>query len=470
MKPFPSLRTVLVAVAMLSPVPAVLADDLESLTDGVSSIRAHGVPGPVVAFTREAFPVLIGKWGDHQAPLAVASRLGRGRVLAFGHTGYLDAPEGDARRLLDNALRWLSSKRDLSKIRVGVHGVKSLKRYLPTRGVTVREAAFRHLDGLDVLVMSAFALRTDKEMATVSKFVRRGGGLMTAATGWAYTTYIEKGKDLVEDFRGNRLLRPAGIAFTTDILKPFGDRGFVAAGARSERYDADRALTMLQKHDSGTRKLDPAVAKQVAATLGLAMRAVPVEGHAFAKKMDALLRSGIRVVRPTARSPVHDRDLLERIRITWSTLRARRLPIKRLKAHPTASIFPGAVPLKAPRVTRSVKIDTRISRWHSTGLYAAPGKAITVTVPKSAVGARLRVRIGAHKDRLWKKSTWKRCPEITRTFPITGSRTRAACAFGGLVYIEIPRVCPLGTISVPVAGVAVNASCGLGCLRRGCLR
>jgi hypothetical protein len=90
--------------------------------------------------------------------------------------------------------------------------------------------------------------------------------------------------------------------------------------------------------------------------------------------------------------------------------------------------------------------------WHSTGLYAAPGEVITVTVPANAAKKKLRVRIGAHKDELWHLDSWKRFPEITRSFVIDAPVTKAACAFGGLVYIDVPRNCDLGTIAVQISG------------------
>jgi hypothetical protein len=86
----------------------------------------------------------------------------------------------------------------------------------------------------------------------------------------------------------------------------------------------------------------------------------------------------------------------------------------------------------------------------------APGSVIEVTVPAEAIDAGLRVRIGAHKDRLWGKDKWRRCPEITTRVKISAETTRTACAFGGPVYIDVPRGCEAGTVPVTIAG-AVEA-------------
>ena len=128
------------------------------------------------------------------------------------------------------------------------------------------------------------------------------------------------------------------------------------------------------------------------------------------------------------------------------------LPPDQVRAIPAAADFPGAPAATAPRVTREVIVDTKIPRWHSTGLYAAPGELITATVPATAVHARLRLRIGCHKDTLWSEKipAWKRVPEITRSFALTEPVTRAANAFGGPVYIEVPSDCPLGEVKIKI--------------------
>ena len=129
-----------------------------------------------------------------------------------------------------------------------------------------------------------------------------------------------------------------------------------------------------------------------------------------------------------------------------------KLPPDQVRAHPAAADFPGVPPADAPRIASTVTVDTRVPRWHSTGLYAAPGEIITATVPAGAVHAKLKLRIGCHKDLLWaeKIEAWKRIPEITRTYPITETVTRAANAFGGPVYLEVPEDCALGSIEVKI--------------------
>lgn len=128
------------------------------------------------------------------------------------------------------------------------------------------------------------------------------------------------------------------------------------------------------------------------------------------------------------------------------------LPPDQVHANPAAADFPGTPAADAPRIERTVVVDTSVPRWHSTGLYAAPGEIITATIPTDAVHAKLRLRIGCHKDLLWAEriASWKRVPEITRTFALTETTTRAANAFGAPVYIEVPSGCRFGQVKVTI--------------------
>lgn len=156
---------------------------------------------------------------------------------------------------------------------------------------------------------------------------------------------------------------------------------------------------------------------------------------------------------PSAKQPWKRDGQAERFAAYRQEIRAlMELPPEQVRACPAASDFPGTPPADSPRVERTVVVDTRVPRWHSTGLYAAPGEIITATVPTNAVHAKLRLRIGWHKDLLWSEKipAWKRVPEITRSFAITETVTRAANAFGGPVYIEVPRDCGLGNVEVKI--------------------
>jgi len=107
-------------------------------------------------------------------------------------------------------------------------------------------------------------------------------------------------------------------------------------------------------------------------------------------------------------------------------------------AHPAHEVFPGKVPAGAPRITGEIKVTPAISGWTSTGLYAAAGETITVTLPENLADKGYAVRIGCHSDTLYHLDKWQRAPDITRSVPLATSTTKTASAFGGLIYIEVP--------------------------------
>jgi hypothetical protein len=119
------------------------------------------------------------------------------------------------------------------------------------------------------------------------------------------------------------------------------------------------------------------------------------------------------------------------------------LPVNEVTAHPVAKDFPGDVSADAPKVKRQFDFALNMPRWQSTGLYAAPGAKITISVGANAPKG-IAIVIGSHTDSCFKHTKWIRFPRISRKFDITEPVTVAANAFGGLIYIDIPRNKELG--------------------------
>jgi hypothetical protein len=116
--------------------------------------------------------------------------------------------------------------------------------------------------------------------------------------------------------------------------------------------------------------------------------------------------------------------------------------------------FPGVVSPNAPRINATVRIETAQGRWGwlGTGLYTAPGEAITVRVPQSAAERGLSVQIGAHTDLLWNLEEWNRMPNVVTSKPIRSTETRTAGAFGGTIYIVVPQGSRLDDCDVTITG------------------
>ncbi len=110
------------------------------------------------------------------------------------------------------------------------------------------------------------------------------------------------------------------------------------------------------------------------------------------------------------------------------------------------------------RASSTLQLNATVvdSYWQSTGLYAAPGTVVTVTLPPAlaalAATKLINLQIGCHTDRLWKKTDWYRLPEVVRRFPARGDTTKIGSSIGGLIYIILPTGLSLGPVKVTITG------------------
>ncbi|MEM7397026.1 MAG: M60 family metallopeptidase, partial [Verrucomicrobiota bacterium] len=98
-----------------------------------------------------------------------------------------------------------------------------------------------------------------------------------------------------------------------------------------------------------------------------------------------------------------------------------------------------------------IELNTAIPGWHSTGMYAAPGERIQIHVPDASTVPGLQIRIGAHTDSIRHHKSWRRMPVISRTFPIRSETTEAVNAFGGLIYVMVPKGGPRRSLTVKIS-------------------
>lgn len=452
------------AVAQLisrnAPVDHTAADRAALLTD-ITEISAPGAPGGVTAFGLQAFAVIGGKDGKALSPVVAATRFEKGRVVACGHNGYFgDYSQKDTGALFLNSIRWAATSADgkvKQKIRVAVHQQDGFAAWLKEKGCSVEivsgDGWTRRASSADVLCCDAHDLKSGRDggLDDLARFVRSGGGLIIAATGWGWESGA-KGKSLATDFAGNQLLAPMGLVFNNSTPDKTGDDGFKATGDLS-LADASHALAALLEKPG---KATPDKQSQISASLGLAIRSVPATDTLFRSKLDTLKKSsGSTAAFPTPKRPLGPKDSLPRLLFTMEVENLQTLPPDKTPAHPAGEEFPGKVPANAPRVTKKLTIDTAVPGWHSLGLYAAPGQVITVTSPASASKANFKVRIGSHSDRLWHKEKWPRSPEICQETVISSNSTQIANAFGGLVYLDVPDK-QKGSLEFTLAG-AVEA-------------
>ena len=434
--------------------------DVAFLVNRVTAIAAPGVPGPLSVFGEGAFPVIVvTSDGETREPVVAAAKVGRGRVVAFGHPGYLSAgafDTGDTGRLVANGLRWAANtpKAAAAQLRVGTFRLDGAAQWLRDHNVHVDELQFLNAQSLkdcDILLAKASQLREPRQRDAVKAYLAGGGGLLTADLGWGWQQ-LNPGKDLITDHPGNRLLADVGIVWCDGYLKKSADGHFPVDGPPSRLTHAAEAIDAVVDQENGSSSLSDSEVRQAIAVTSRAVRSIPGSDSLLLPKLAALERTHAGSVVPSKKRPITWKTPLARLLLTLQLARLRSAPSEAVAAHPAAMVFPGPVEGHVARVRRRITIDTSVPRWHSTGLYAAPGEVVRVSFPEKATGKKLWVRIGAHNDRLWGKDRWNRCPEVCSRFPITDRETTVANAFGGLVYVEVPRNCNLERIEVEIDG------------------
>lgn len=452
MRPLPllsALLTLAVPGILAAAEPATIAAYRAALLSGVREITAPGLPGSLAVYGKDAFPVVVGKGDGGRAAVIAAARLGKGRVVAFAHDGYFGRAAleaADNGTLMKNVVRWAGGK---AEAHVGVVGSPDLAAFLRAAGTDAREVRLSDdLNALDALAVTHGGV-PDGSAPRIQAWIQRGGGLVAASTGWGWAQIT--GKPITRHPL-SELTTAAGLAWTSGTVEKTSAKGFDTAAAIPALVHAGAALDAL----IARTPLPAAESAQGVSSVMLAARSVPPSDAILGPRLKQLRAAAGAAAVPGEKTPVTLAMPLPRLALALETDEAQRVPAAEVTAQPAAADFPGAVPAGAQRVSRKVVVETAVPGWHSTGLYAAPGEKIIVTVPAGAARKRLAVRIGAHTDELWHLDQWRRAPAISRQFPITTDATQAANGYGGLVYIVVPGNAAAERLEVTIAG-AVEA-------------
>lgn len=437
--------------------PAVVNAERAKILDGVKSVAKLGAPGPVGIWGQIAFPILAAADKDGvEIALAAAAGHGKGRIILFGHNSYLNGDGGgDCARLLENCVKWAANK---EKPRIGLKGVKPGA--LVRNGFKVEEFTAvdkKSLSGFDVVIINIQSVTGTGEGTALMDYIKNGGGFIGGMTGWAYGQ-TSNGKDLALSHGVNQALLEAGLAHTD--MSAFDEvQSFTARVELPAMMNASEAVTAIRKQREGGPAMTPEQTRQGMNAIQIALAAQPPDRSNLRNAVTAALGpAGNDAPVPTARAPLTvTQHAAARLRLSMETRTLRLAGADGIEAHPAHAAFPGKVPANAPRVSAEVRIDPNIPGWHSTGLYAAAGEVITVSLPENLASQGFAVRIGCHSDTLYHLDSWMRAPDITRNDPLDAPATKTASAFGGLIYIVVPERAQMRELFVATIENAVPA-------------
>lgn len=372
--------------------------------------------------------------------LAGRATVGRGRAVALGHGGFLADERGDTEAFIDEQVLWLLDGRPSAR----TWGVpERVRERLARAGVELSaiggDAGAFDLTGTDLVIGSPQAFERAGRLDELSRWLRSGGAMLSVETAWGQ---IQLGHASgVDDLAANELLGGHGVYYTGRALSPGRDGMYELDERVGDLANASHGLDVLAGEIEG----DVTIAARV---VRRALAVVPIDGPMFAQA-DALAAVNAQslnaVYAGMAASPLKLSE--QPLACVLLDLEARRARDGSAGAHPSAGAFPGPVPADAPRVTRRLELDAGIGGWRSTGLYAAPGEAVSVRVIDGDQPAALR--IGCWLDPQDFDDRY-RFPVASFTTPIADGRASLSSPIGGPVYVELPD--DPGPMVVEVAG------------------
>ncbi|NCG00352.1 MAG: hypothetical protein GWP25_01000 [Euryarchaeota archaeon] len=431
-----------------------LDTDWEIITRGVNAVDYGGSwPSLILPFGEWSFPIL-SDWD--QRPIASAAHAGKGRIVGYGHEAFVAQSMGNEMTLSLNAMKWACAEGRV----IGLwNDFNHFEDELINAGFTVLTSVSpNQLSGLDCYVGEFWNGWSDAENRDVEEFLTSGHGLILGGHSW-YWSYSNS--DLAHSYSGNKIAPTTGL--------------FVSSNSGSAQVTIDStpphrllrtlpAVNALEAHFTSGPMITTSDASVVEKTIARSTAMLTLDFTDFWNP----LRSMVNTTGWTEIADDNKYDLnadpIADVRLAIEEGLYLRLPADELIAHPSAIDFPGAVPTQAARVTEIVSINgdyiglpsgfgyagARSHGMLGTGLYAAAGETVNVTVPASLVDQNVRIQIGAHSDSLWNKEELDRHPKIHRNWVIDSTNMHVGNTFGGLIYITFPPDSTFGMVNVTI--------------------
>eukprot|EP00051_Salpingoeca_urceolata_P019270 m.279296 g.279296 ORF g.279296 m.279296 type:complete len:978 (-) comp19387_c0_seq6:205-3138(-) len=423
------------------PDPQQMTADWSKLLEGVESVSCNGqTSGLLSVFQPHAVALVC---DSTNSPVVAAARYGAGRVLAFGHTGFLSSHNSGNRRLLENFFNWLPV-RGKAAVLCHMPGSQNVLAQIVgaanARGASplVNLALFR------AIVIRAMDLKTS-DVGKLRLYLERGGSVIVFgnALGWALGS-----PQSLKELPANHLFAPLGILYSYGQAEHSCE--LPATTVILDHYDCGCALHQLLGVAGGRMRTTPSQFERVFRTSLRALNALP--GHLLKSRTPSLPV----VFVPTPAAPVTADQLQERAcALAWQAFPHAKITEASVKA---LVKFPGQPAEFAP-CTSKVSLRTSCTGWQSTGLFAVPGHPVAVTVEPPSDAPFIQCVIGCHTDVLWDcGGAWQRWPQLCKRYSCSGAdggaQTRTS-AHGGLIYLawepsQPPREYP---VSVTIGGV-----------------
>ena len=446
-----------------------LRADQSDLLRGMGETNWGGWPSPILPIGEWAFPIGFTQEGyGSTIPVISASHVGRGKMLGYGHESWVDGAGEEETQFSLRAVEWVCGENADVGLAYGA-GFDDFEDELQAEGHTVHLSVTpADLSGIDCLLDEFWNGHDDQDNQNLIEFMLQGGGLIMGGHAW-YWSYSNS--DVAHNYPGNKIAKTSGLF----VSHAWGYNDVDLSDMPDELARPHAAIEAIRADRLDNQALSTDDAAIADATLSVCTGVVTLDFHGFWSPLRETVNStGWTIIEygtlwqdvghNMGADPVADTLLRVEAALTQG------LPANELPVHPSHVEFPGEVPANATRVSRTVTIDGNQSglpsnfgysqaRSHvrmTTGLYAAPGEVVTVTLPSELADSGIWVLVGAHSDSLWSKSQLHRHPQIVRWWYMGDASMEVGNAFGGPIYIAIEPGSTLGDFQATISN-AVRA-------------
>eukprot|EP00051_Salpingoeca_urceolata_P015045 m.192734 g.192734 ORF g.192734 m.192734 type:complete len:752 (+) comp18274_c0_seq2:162-2417(+) len=433
----------------------------QALLAGIDALPQVGCPGCVAVFGDSATPCLT-TTNKPKALLAVAvDNTNGGRVVACGHEGYFGGhllPKKGAgsadltpeQRLFRNAVLWATAAQvdggdDGEGLTVGILGKDAqwLGQVLQAVGLSKAQAvlwsASDECPPCHVLLWRGsrgsgdvcHGERCSELCEPIAAHVASGRSLLTSMCPWGFEQVTHERLEV--GCAQNHCLRRFGMAFTGQMCNQPTFSLATSSPQLAHLGPALHALTDATAQGKTCFDADHVEPLHQAVHLLPLIRTVPV-GQRLLQAIDRVAMKDPFV----SGKPVEKNDVQSLAMIVHSDRwHCAEIDAVEPLVCPSDKMCFGDTLGSAATCAKHFAPDpaARNHGWQCTGVYALPGCPIEVTV-ESEHPEWWKVRIGCHSDRLWHCDQWHRWPEVTVCKDCKGNTLRAACPFGGLVFVQ----------------------------------
>ncbi len=443
-----------------------LEADQRDILMGMGETDWSGWPSPILPIGRWAFPLGFAEGGySSDIPVISASHVGRGKMIGYGHESWVTGGGDEETEFSLRAIEWVCGTNSTIGLAYG-SGFDHFKEELESEGHKVYLSANpSNLSNLDCLLDEFWNGYNDQDNANITDFLISGGGLIMGGHAW-YWSYSNS--DLSNNYPGNKIAKDTGL-FVSSAW------GYNSVDLSNNPHKLSRpymATKAIKEDRIDGKKLSYEEAFIVEETISICTTVVSLDFIEFWGPLrETVNMTGWTVIQyGTLWQDVGynlGEDYVADVLLRVEEALTQNLPAHELPSHPSHTEFPGEVPPDASRVSRLVTIDgnqsglpsnfgysqARSPIRMSTGLYAAPGEVISISVNDSLVDQGVWILVGAHSDNLWSKEQLHRFPNIVRNWYVDNSTINVGNAFGGIIYVNIEAGSTLGIFDVLISNV-----------------